>query len=59
MSAVVFVSRDAAALAVGADKVARAIEQEAAKRGIDVTFDMLRNEACAVLKAYGESGLVY
>ncbi len=29
------------------------------KRGIDVTFDLLRAEACAVLKQYGESGLVY
>lgn len=29
------------------------------KRGIDVRRDILREEACAVLKAYGESGLVY
>jgi hypothetical protein len=29
------------------------------KRGIAVSRDILRNEACAVLKAYGESGLVY
>jgi tRNA(Arg) A34 adenosine deaminase TadA len=29
------------------------------KRGIAVSRDILRDEACAVLKAYGESGLVY
>lgn len=29
------------------------------KRGIDVRRDILREDACAVLKAYGESGLVY
>lgn len=29
------------------------------KRGIAVTRDILREEACAVLKTYGESGLVY
>jgi tRNA(Arg) A34 adenosine deaminase TadA len=29
------------------------------KRGITVSRDILRDEACAVLKAYGESGLVY
>lgn len=29
------------------------------KRGIDVRRDILRDEACAVLKAYGECGLVY
>ena len=29
------------------------------KRGIDVRRDIRREEACAVLKAYGESGLVY
>jgi NADH:ubiquinone oxidoreductase, NADH-binding (51 kD) subunit len=38
MSTVVFVPRDAASLAVGADRVASAIEQEAAKRGLDVTI---------------------
>lgn len=36
MSVTVFVPRDAAALAVGADKVAAAIEREAAQRGQDV-----------------------
>ncbi|MFN3443799.1 MAG: formate dehydrogenase, partial [Rhizobium rosettiformans] len=36
MSITVFVPRDAAALAVGADKVAAAIEREAAQRGQDV-----------------------
>jgi tRNA(Arg) A34 adenosine deaminase TadA len=29
------------------------------KRGIAVRRDILREEACAVLKTYGESGLVY
>jgi tRNA(Arg) A34 adenosine deaminase TadA len=29
------------------------------KRGITVTRDLLREQACAVLKRYGESGLVY
>ena len=29
------------------------------KRGISVTRDVLRDEACVVLKQYGESGLVY
>ena len=29
------------------------------KRGITVTRDLLRDDACAVLKEYGESGLVY
>lgn len=29
------------------------------RRGISVQCDVLRDEACAVLKAYGESGLVY
>ncbi len=29
------------------------------KRGIDVRVDLLRDEACAVLKQYGDSGLVY
>lgn len=29
------------------------------KRGIAVTRDLLRDDACAVLKQYGESGLVY
>ncbi|WP_137133774.1 NADH-quinone oxidoreductase subunit NuoF [Rhizobium sp. FKY42] len=36
MSVTVFVPRDAAALAVGADRVAAAIEKEAALRGVDV-----------------------
>lgn len=36
MSVTVFVPRDAAALAVGADRVAAAIEKEAAARGVDV-----------------------
>ncbi len=36
MTITVFVPRDAAALAVGADKVAAAIEREAASRGHDV-----------------------
>lgn len=36
MSVTIFVPRDAAALAVGADKVASAIEREAAIRGLDV-----------------------
>ncbi|MBO3762448.1 NADH-quinone oxidoreductase subunit NuoF [Ciceribacter sp. L1K22] len=38
MSVVVFVPGDAAAIAVGADKVAKAIEQEAVARGLDVTI---------------------
>jgi formate dehydrogenase iron-sulfur subunit len=38
MSVTVFVPRDAAALAVGADKVAAAIEREARARGKDVTI---------------------
>lgn len=29
------------------------------KRGITVTRDLLRDDACTVLKEYGESGLVY
>lgn len=32
---------------------------ELEKRGIEVHTDMLREQACAVLKEYGESGLVY
>jgi len=36
MSTTIFVPRDSTALALGADDVARAIEQEAAKRGADV-----------------------
>jgi len=32
---------------------------ELEKRGIVVRVDLLRDEACAVLKEYGESGLVY
>jgi len=36
MSTTIFVPRDSTALALGADDVARAIEQEAAKRGVDV-----------------------
>ncbi|MCL6707415.1 NADH-quinone oxidoreductase subunit NuoF [Pseudomonas sp. R2.Fl] len=47
MSTVVFVPRDSAALAVGADRVARAIEQEAAKRGLDVT--VVRNGSRGML----------
>ena len=32
---------------------------ELEKRGIEVKTDLLRDQACAVLKEYGESGLVY
>lgn len=32
---------------------------ELEKRGIEVHTDILRDQACAVLKEYGESGLVY
>jgi tRNA(Arg) A34 adenosine deaminase TadA len=32
---------------------------ELQKRGIEVHVDLMRDEACAVLKQYGESGLVY
>lgn len=32
---------------------------ELERRGISVKRDLLRDEACAVLKQYGESGLVY
>ena len=32
---------------------------ELEKRGITVKTDLMRDEACAVLKKYGESGLVY
>lgn len=32
---------------------------ELEKRGIEVHTDILREQACAVLKEYGESGLVY
>ena len=38
MSTTIFIPGDAAALAVGADKVAKAIEREASLRGIDVTI---------------------
>ncbi|MCM2293388.1 NADH-quinone oxidoreductase subunit NuoF [Allorhizobium sp. BGMRC 0089] len=38
MSVTVFIPRDAAALAVGADKVAAAIRKEAAERKLDVTI---------------------
>ncbi len=38
MSAIVYVSRDAAALSVGAEGVARAIAREARARGIEVTL---------------------
>ena len=38
MSAVVYVPRDAAALSLGADQVARALEREATVRGIDLTI---------------------
>ncbi len=47
MSVTVFVSRDAAALAVGADKVAAAIEREAAARNLDVTI--IRNGSRGML----------
>jgi len=48
VSVVVYVPRDAAALSVGAEKVARAIATEAAARGIDV-----------VLKRNGSRGLFW
>jgi len=32
---------------------------ELEKRGIEVKTDLMRDEACAVLKKYGETGLVY
>ena len=32
---------------------------ELVKRGIEVHADLMRDEACAVLKTYGESGFVY
>ena len=38
MNAVVYVPRDAAALSVGAERVATAIAREAAARGVDVTL---------------------
>ncbi|SSC67788.1 formate dehydrogenase beta subunit [Ciceribacter selenitireducens] len=38
MSATIFIPRDAAAIAVGADKVAKAIEREAALRGIELAI---------------------
>jgi formate dehydrogenase iron-sulfur subunit len=38
MSAIVYVPRDAAALSVGAERVAAAIAREAASRGIDLTL---------------------
>ncbi|WP_374630291.1 formate dehydrogenase beta subunit [Pannonibacter indicus] len=47
MSVTVFVPRDAAALAVGADKVATAIEREAAARNLDVTI--IRNGSRGML----------
>ncbi|WP_312931034.1 formate dehydrogenase beta subunit [Agrobacterium cavarae] len=47
MTITVFVPRDAAALAVGADKVAAAIEQEAASRGHDV--HIIRNGSRGML----------
>ena len=47
MSVTVFVPRDAAALAVGADKVAAAIEREAAARHLDVTI--IRNGSRGML----------
>ncbi|WP_186393244.1 MULTISPECIES: NADH-quinone oxidoreductase subunit NuoF [unclassified Pannonibacter] len=47
MSVTVFVPRDAAALAVGADKVAAAIEREAAARNLDVTI--IRNGSRGML----------
>ena len=47
MSVTVFVPRDAAALAVGADKVAAAIEREATARNLDVTI--IRNGSRGML----------
>ncbi|CUA98869.1 formate dehydrogenase beta subunit [Pannonibacter indicus] len=47
MSVTIFVPRDAAALAVGADKVAAAIEQEAAARNLEVTI--IRNGSRGML----------
>ncbi|NKN37007.1 NADH-quinone oxidoreductase subunit NuoF [Agrobacterium sp. a22-2] len=47
MSVTVFVPRDAAALAVGADKVAAAIAREAQARGLDVT--LVRNGSRGLL----------
>ena len=38
MSAIVYVPRDAAALSVGAERVATAIAREATSRGIDLTL---------------------
>jgi formate dehydrogenase iron-sulfur subunit len=38
MSTIVYVPRDSSALSVGAEKVASAISQEAAKRGMAVTI---------------------
>ncbi len=38
MSVLVYVSRDAAALSVGADRVARSIAREAAARGVEITL---------------------
>ena len=38
MSAIVYVPRDAAALSVGAERVAAAIAREAASRAIDLTL---------------------
>ncbi len=38
MSVLVYVSRDAAALSVGADRVARSIAREAAARGMEITL---------------------
>ncbi|MGF9694821.1 NADH-quinone oxidoreductase subunit NuoF [Rhizobium sp. 0TCS1.26] len=47
MSVTVFVPRDSAALAVGADRVAAAIEREATARGLDVT--VVRNGSHGML----------
>ncbi|MBW8447956.1 MAG: NADH-quinone oxidoreductase subunit NuoF [Arenimonas sp.] len=47
MSATIFIPRDAASIAVGADKVAAAIEREAALRGIEIT--VVRNGSRGLL----------
>ena len=47
MSVTVFVPRDAAALAVGADRVATAIEREARARGLDI--QIVRNGSRGML----------
>ena len=47
MSVTIFIPRDAASIAVGADKVAAAIEREAALRGIEIT--VVRNGSRGLL----------